>query len=68
LKRRSPLEGNLHSVKIELESIRVQLEEEAEACLDLERQLSKVNQDCLSWKSKYEHACTFHTEEIEEIR
>ncbi|EFX68388.1 hypothetical protein DAPPUDRAFT_114594 [Daphnia pulex] len=59
LKRRSPLEGNLHSVEIELESIRVQLEEEAEACLDLERQLSKVNQDCLSWKSKYEHYLHF---------
>ncbi|EFX65159.1 paramyosin, long form-like [Daphnia pulex] len=67
-RRRSTLEGSLHSVEIELESVRVQLEEEAEARLDLERQLSKANQDCLSWKSKYDHACTSHTEEIEEIR
>ena len=58
----------MHSVEIELESVRVQLEEEAEARLDLERQLSKANQDCLSWKSKYDHACTSHTEEIEELR
>lgn len=58
----------MHSVEIELESVRVQLEEESEARLDLERQLSKANQDCLSWKSKYDHACTSHTEEIEELR
>ncbi|KAK4017102.1 paramyosin, long form [Daphnia magna] len=67
-RRRSTLEGNLHSVEIELESVRVQLEEEAEARLDLERQLSKANQDCLSWKSKYDQTCLSHTEEIEEIR
>ena len=58
----------MHSVEIELESVRVQLEEEAEARLDLERQLSKANQDCLSWKSKYDHQCTAHTEEVEELR
>ncbi|XP_057366478.1 paramyosin, long form-like [Daphnia carinata] len=67
-RRRSTLEGNLHSVEIELESVRVQLEEESEARLDLERQLSKANQDCLSWKSKYDQTCLSHTEEIEEIR
>jgi len=67
-RRRSTLESNLHSVEIELESVRVQLEEEAEARLDLERQLSKANQDCLSWKSKYDHQCTAHTEEVEELR
>lgn len=55
-------------MEIELESVRVQLEEEAEARLDLERQLSKANQDCLSWKSKYDQTCLSHTEEIEEIR
>lgn len=68
LQRRSTLEANLHSMEVELESVRVQLEEEAEARLDLERQLSKANQDCLSWKSKYDHECTTHTEEIEELR
>lgn len=62
------MEGNLHSVEIELESVRVQLEEESEARLDLERQLSKASQDCLSWKSKYDQTCTSHTEEIEEMR
>ncbi|KAI9557319.1 paramyosin [Daphnia sinensis] len=67
-RRRSTLEGNLHSVEIELESVRVQLEEEAEARLDLERQLSKANQDSLTWKSKYDQTCLSHTEEIEEIR
>lgn len=40
-RRRSLLEANLHQVEIELESVRVQLEEESEARLDLERQLVK---------------------------
>ncbi len=66
--RRSTLEGNLHSVEIELESVRVQLEEEAEARLDLERQLSKANQDAMTWKSKYDHECAARTEEVEELR
>ena len=55
-------------MEIELESVRVQLEEEAEARLDLERQLSKANQDVLTWKSKYDHECAAHTEEVEELR
>lgn len=68
LQRRSSLESSLHSVEVELESVRVQLEEEAEARLDLERQLSKANQDAMTWKSKYEHECSARTEEVEEIR
>lgn len=40
-RRRSLLEANLHQVEIELESVRIQLEEESEARLDLERQLVK---------------------------
>ena len=62
------MESTLHSIEVELESVRVQLEEEAEARLDLERQLSKANQDVLSWKSKYEHECSARTEEVEELR
>jgi len=67
-RRRSSLETSLHSLEVELESVRVQLEEEAEARLDLERQLSKANQDSMTWKSKYEHECTARTEEVEEMR
>lgn len=40
-RRRSLLEANLHQVEVELESVRIQLEEESEARLDLERQLVK---------------------------
>lgn len=40
-RRRSLLEAQLHQVEVELESVRVQLEEESEARLDLERQLVK---------------------------
>ncbi len=42
-RRRSMLESSLHQVETELESTRVQLEEESEARLDLERQLVKAN-------------------------
>ena len=53
---------------MELESVRVQLEEEAEARLDLERQLAKANGDCQTWKSKFDAECSARAEEIEEIR
>ncbi|EFX69786.1 hypothetical protein DAPPUDRAFT_258025 [Daphnia pulex] len=48
--RRSPLEGSLHSVEIELKWIRFQLGEEAEARLDSQLQLSKANQDFVSFE------------------
>lgn len=62
------MEASLHQVEVELESVRVQLEEEAEARLDLERQLVKTSSDCLTWKSKYESEAAARTEEVEEIR
>lgn len=55
-------------MEVELESVRVQLEEEAEARLDLERQLVKANGDAQSWKSKYETEVNAHIEEVEELR
>lgn len=55
-------------VEIELESVRVQLEEESEARLDLERQLVKSNGEAMQWRSKYETEAAARAEEIEEIR
>lgn len=68
LQRRSLLEANLHSVEVELESVRVQLEEESEARLDLERQLIKANGESQAWKSKYDSEASARAEEIEELR
>lgn len=55
-------------MEIELESVRVQLEEEAEARLDLERQLSKANGEVATYRSKYETEAAARIEEVEEIR
>lgn len=46
----------------------MQLEEESEARLDLERQLVKANGECAHWRSKYEAESAARAEEIEEIR
>lgn len=51
-----------------MESVRVQLEEESEARLDLERQLVKANGEVQHWRSKFEAEASARAEEIEEIR
>jgi len=66
--RRTTLEASLHQVEIELESVRVQLEEETEARLDLERQLTRANGEVQTWRSKYEGEAAARAEEVEEIR
>lgn len=55
-------------MEIELESVRVQLEEESEARLDMERQLVKATSEIQIWRSKYEGEAQARAEEIEEIR
>lgn len=53
-----------NQVEIELESVRVQLEEESEARLDLERQLVKANGEVSIWRSKYETEAQARAEEV----
>lgn len=48
--------------------MKVQLDEESEARLDIERQLAKANGDAASWKSKYEAELQAHIDEVEELR
>lgn len=55
-------------VEIDLESVRVQLEEESEARLDLERQLVKSNGEAQQWRIKFEGEAAARAEEIEELR
>lgn len=68
LQKRSSLEAHCHTIEIELESLKVQLEEESEARLDIERQLAKANGDAASWKSKFEAEVQAHADECEELR
>ena len=47
-----------------MESVRVQLEEESEARLDIERQLVKANGEVQVWRSKYETEANARAEEV----
>lgn len=47
-----------------MESVRVQLEEESEARLELERQLVKTNGEVSIWRSKYESEASARAEEV----
>jgi len=49
---------------VELESVRVQLEEESEARLDIERQIVKANGEVSVWRSKYETEANARIEEV----
>ena len=62
------MENHAHTLEVELESLKVQLEEESEARLELERQLTKANGDAASWKSKYEAELQAPADEVEELR
>lgn len=55
-------------MEVELESVRVQLEEESEARLDLERQLVKSQGEVQLFKTKYESEVAARAEEVEELR
>lgn len=55
-------------MEVELESLKVQLEEESEARIELERQLQKANSDAAAWKSKYDAEVIAHADECEEMR
>lgn len=66
--KRQALESHSHTLEMEIESLKVQLEEESENRLDLERQLSKANGEAAGWRSKYEVEVQSHHEEVEELR
>lgn len=51
-------------VESELESVRIQLEEESEARLDIERQLVKASGEVQIWRSKYETEANARAEEV----
>lgn len=56
--------NNDQQVETELESVRIQLEEESEARLDIERQLVKANGEVQIWRSKYETEANARAEEV----
>lgn len=52
----------------DIDNIREQLEEEAEAKADIQRQLSKANADAQLWRTKYESEGIARVEELEEAK
>lgn len=65
--RKNNARNNLNDcqqVESELESVRIQLEEESEARLDIERQLVKANGEVQVWRSKYETEANARAEEV----
>ena len=68
LQKRQSLESHAHTLEVSIESLKVQLEEENETRIDLERQLSKANGEAAGWRSKYEVEVQSHHEEVEELR
>lgn len=56
--------NDCQQVESELESVRIQLEEESEARLDIERQLVKANGEVQVWRSKYETEANARAEEV----
>lgn len=58
----------LHSVEIELDSVRIQLEEETQVRVEIERKITKITEEVHIWKSKYESEVQARNDEVEEYR
>lgn len=60
--------GKFRNLEHDIDNIREQLEEEAEAKADVQRQLSKANADAQLWRTKYESEGIARVEELEEAK
>lgn len=58
----------MRSYEHECQSLREQMEEEAEGKSDLQRQLSKAYAEVQQWRAKYDGEGVSRMEEIEEAR
>lgn len=67
-KERATLLGKFRNLEHDIDNIREQLEEEAEAKADIQRQLSKANADVQLWRTKYESEGIARVEELEEAK
>lgn len=67
-RERAVLLGKFRNLEHDIDGIREQLEEEAEAKADLQRQLSKANAESQMWRQKYETEGVARAEELEESK
>ncbi|XP_062546189.1 myosin heavy chain, muscle-like isoform X5 [Armigeres subalbatus] len=67
-RERATLLGKFRNLEHDLDSLREQVEEEAEGKADIQRQLSKANAEAQLWRSKYESEGVARAEELEEAK
>ena len=60
--------GKFRNLEHDLDGLREAQEEEAEAKIDLQRQLSKTNAELQMWRSKYESEGVARAEELEDAK
>ena len=65
---RNQLTINLNSLQQDFDNLNARLEEESEGSLTIRNQLSKVQGDYTTLKSKYDKDIMAKTEELEELR
>lgn len=58
----------MRNLQHESETLRVQLDEEAEAKNEVARQLSKANAEAQQWRAKFESEGMAKAEELEEAK
>ncbi|XP_062706927.1 myosin heavy chain, muscle isoform X18 [Aedes albopictus] len=67
-RERATLLGKFRNLEHDLDSLREQVEEEAEGKADIQRQLSKANAEAQLWRTKYESEGVARAEELEEAK
>ncbi|XP_038110373.1 myosin heavy chain, muscle isoform X16 [Culex quinquefasciatus] len=67
-RERATLLGKFRNLEHDLDSLREQVEEEAEGKGDIQRQLSKANAEAQLWRTKYESEGVARAEELEEAK
>lgn len=65
---RAALLGKFRNVEHDLDTLREQLDEEAEAKTAIQQQLSRANAETQLWKTKYETEGVARIEELEEAK
>ncbi|WAR11021.1 MYS-like protein [Mya arenaria] len=65
---RQKLSSELRNLMSDMDTLREQLEEEGDAKVDLQRQLSRANSEANAWRVKYESEGMARAEELEDIR
>ncbi len=68
LQARQKLQNEVRNLRADLDTAREQVEEEQEGRTDLQRQLSRANQEAQQWRSKFESEGQARTEELEEAK